>query len=581
LLYATRHNHGESHRFFVQHVQVEEAKRENVFLLLSEREKLRYMQETERSIHEFISHSVAAMRGDEKALEGTLNAWLQWKGAVMEAQGKHLEAVVASGNEDIKNVFDELTQVRREITRLQRTWRPDTAFAEVGKLLVVSEGRKEELEARLSSMSHAFSISKRSDRADQRSISRLLPNDSAYLDFARIHSYDFDKKIWDKPRYVVFVLRPGENPALALVDLGDAETVDRHVGDYLKAMSSARTGFVPSKKALDAASTQLYTLLFRPIEQLLVGRQHLFISPDGNLNLIPFEILQDDKGAYPMDSARISYVAAGRDIARFEDQESIRTGAMALILADPNYDFGLSEDEIRRSRDQGQDGSAVPAKAYELSYFARLPHTREEAEKIQQILTERMHIPVTNYLDDKALESVLQTVEPPSIMHLATHGYFIAREEVEQGSPVLDPGQTLLRDNPMLRSGLALTGVNLSLREGRDEGVFSAAKVMGLQLIGTDLVVLSACETGLGDVQSGEGVFGLKRAFILSGAKAVVLSLWSVPSKETMELMTTFYTLWADGKSKAEALRLAKLEMKNKKANPFFWGAFILVGNPE
>jgi len=124
----------------------------------------------------------------------------------------------------------------------------------------------------------------------------------------------------------------------------------------------------------------------------------------------------------------------------------------------------------------------------------------------------------------------------------------------------------------MLRSGLALTGVNLSmLREGKDEGIMSAAKVMGLRLTGTDLVVLSACETGLGDVQSGEGVFGLKRAFILSGAKAVILSLWSVPSKETMELMTMFYSLMADGKSKAEALRQAKLALMKTKANPFFW----------
>ncbi len=112
------------------------------------------------------------------------------------------------------------------------------------------------------------------------------------------------------------------------------------------------------------------------------------------------------------------------------------------------------------------------------------------------------------------------------------------------------------------------------------ETIMSAEKVMGPRLTGKELVVLSACEAGLDDVQIGESVFGLKWAFILSGAKAVVLSCWSVPSKEDMELMSRFYSLMADGKPKAEALRLAKLELMKKKPNPFYWGVFILAGNP-
>jgi CHAT domain-containing protein len=109
----------------------------------------------------------------------------------------------------------------------------------------------------------------------------------------------------------------------------------------------------------------------------------------------------------------------------------------------------------------------------------------------------------------------------------------------------------------------------------------SAEKILGLRLKGTEIVVLSACETGVGGVRSGEGVFGLKRAFILSGAKTIVMSLWSVPSEETTELMTKFYTLMSEGKTKAEALRQAKIDMMKKKGNPFYWGAFVLVGKPE
>lgn len=221
--------------------------------------------------------------------------------------------------------------------------------------------------------------------------------------------------------------------------------------------------------------------------------------------------------------------------------------------------------------------SPPPVKTGGLSSFARLPDTKKEADTIQRILTQRMNIAVNTFQDNKARESVLSAAESPIIVHLATHGYFLAKEE---SGRTTDPGDAMLRDNPMLRSGIVFAGVNLSLKEGKDDGIMNAEKVMGLRLMGTDLVVLSACETGLGDVLLGEGVFGLKRAFILSGAKSVILSLWSVPSPETMELMTRFYELMAEGKPKSEALKQSKLELMKKRPNPFYWGAFILVGNP-
>ena len=189
--------------------------------------------------------------------------------------------------------------------------------------------------------------------------------------------------------------------------------------------------------------------------------------------------------------------------------------------------------------------------------------------------------------------------ETPIILHLATHGYFLKDEELkgsgdirgiaiksredfagnEEINPVLSETEGI--ENPMLRSGIVFSGVNASLKAGRDEGMVSAEKILGLNLKGTDLVVLSACETGVGDVKNGEGVFGLKRAFILSGAKTLVMSLWSVPSAETTEIMTEFYTLISEGKSKSDALRQAKLDMMKKKKNPFYWGAFVLTGKPE
>jgi CHAT domain-containing protein len=140
-------------------------------------------------------------------------------------------------------------------------------------------------------------------------------------------------------------------------------------------------------------------------------------------------------------------------------------------------------------------------------------------------------------------------------------------------------------ENPLLRSGLALAGANTWLQNGllpeeTEDGILTAEDVSGMDLSNTDMVVLSACETGLGEVLTGEGVFGLRRSFVLAGAKTLVMSLWKVPDKQTQELMIDFYHRMMSGTSRAEALRQAQLAVKEKYPNPYFWGAFICQGNP-
>ena len=137
----------------------------------------------------------------------------------------------------------------------------------------------------------------------------------------------------------------------------------------------------------------------------------------------------------------------------------------------------------------------------------------------------------------------------------------------------------------MLRSGLALAGVNTWLRAGvppaeAEDGLLTAEDVSGLDLLATELVVLSACETGLGMVHAGEGVFGLRRAFVLAGARTLVMSLWKVPDQQTQELMEEFYRRILDGQPRADALREAQLAMKAKYPDPLYWGAFICQGDP-
>jgi CHAT domain-containing protein len=189
---------------------------------------------------------------------------------------------------------------------------------------------------------------------------------------------------------------------------------------------------------------------------------------------------------------------------------------------------------------------------------------------------------------EAALEASLKNLASPKIVHIATHGFFLPDQERDKSGP--DDGNQWGRlshgfENPLLRSGLALAGINTWITHGdmlptAEDGVLTAEDVVSLDLRNTELVVLSACETGLGEVQVGEGVFGLRRAFILAGAKTLVMSLWKVPDQQTQDLMIDFYHRILAGEPRAEALRQAQLAMKQKYPEPLYWGAFICQGDP-
>jgi len=591
LLYAITNKAFESHMMFTRGITIEDRERENVFLLFSEKQKLNYITQTGNSIYIFITHTAQYMQLDNRAAKDTLDAWLRWKGAVMEAQGRYINAAMFSENPEIRKKFEDLTFIREAVARLQISGPGKMNIEEYKKRFEELDRKKESLESELNRLSKDFALEKVVGRADTKTISEVLVKkgkDCVYIDFANIYPYDFKENKFAKSRYLAFMLLPGKEPLVKLTDISDTEPIDTHIRAYLEEMRRAKEyGELPRERILKAEAKAIYEKVIKPIESEIKGKKHLYISPDGNLNLIPFEVLLDSEGKYLMEDHSITYVAAGRDIMRFTDT-TVAQGD-GLIMADPDYDMGLQE-KTQVAKTMGIIETRGPAPitrdAKDLR-FKRLPDTKKEANVVEKILRESYKTNVRNYQDKKALEEVLMTAKEPRVLHLATHGYFLKDEEVKHEpkmgflSSDIDRMVDIGIENPMLRSGIVLAGVNASLKEGRDDGVVSAEKILGLRLKGTDLVVLSACDTGVGDVKSGEGVFGLKRSFILSGAKTVVMSLWSIPSKETTELMTDFYTLMAKGKTKAEALREARLNLMKRKPNPFYWGAFVMVGNPN
>jgi CHAT domain-containing protein len=238
--------------------------------------------------------------------------------------------------------------------------------------------------------------------------------------------------------------------------------------------------------------------------------------------------------------------------------------------------------------------------------FDRLPGTRAEVETIHALLGPDQG---ALYTDKDAREAILMQCDAPRMVHLATHGFFLEDQELpdvggdglsraltfgslplSSPSPTASPAPSGSKrfENPLLRSGIVLAGANTAIgADGHARGIVTAEKILGLNLRGTEMVVLSACETGLGDVQAGEGVFGLRRAFTQAGAKSLVMSLWSVPDQETQELMVQFYRyLLTDSMSRSQALRQAALqqirivEERYGFPHPLYWGAFVFMGEP-
>jgi CHAT domain-containing protein len=393
-----------------------------------------------------------------------------------------------------------------------------------------------------------------------------------------------------------------------MIDLGFAQPIDSLILAYRQEIKNVTNLGVRQREDAEQRVTsitqKLYCLLFAPIKAALLDSGTIYCASDGLLHLLPFEILVDDNGKYLMESYQFNYLGSGRDLLRFS--EVSKTGAM-YVFAHPNFDGKPAIEAAKKESLLAAGELVLPSENVQRSRdwrggkFTPLDGTVAEAHAIQSLfnLNERQM-----FFDLKASEENLLSLKSPWRLHIATHGFFlndiasIASFDQSLTSFIsTDFNQPRLQqavakwENPLLRSGLALAGAN-TIGQKQDstqtyDGIATAYEISGMNLQGTDLVVLSACETGLGEVQNGEGVFGLRRTFQLAGAQTVVMSLWKVPDNETKELMIDFYTRLKNGEGKSQALRNAQLAMMRKQkekyglAHPYFWGAFICAGNPE
>ena len=593
LLYGSTGEYAKSLTHFRELLKGRQYFIDNVFSYASEVQKFKYIER-----YPLINHalfSLAIIYNTDEAKRSALEMTLRGKAAVIDALSADKKAAYSSYDEKVIRKYERLSEVCGEIATLILSVAeyPDPEiYRDRLRTLSIT---KDSLETELSKDCSEFKEELITRRFTVDDVANTLPPGSVLCEYIRYEPLDYKKIGNDKEksgpaRYLVFTL--DHSGTITLNDLGDAGEIDSLITLARKRIYKAREEVhsplvVESEEKLTEITGKLYEIIIAPLESYLNDKTDIFISPDGQLNLLPFEILPCPDGQYLIEKHNISYLSSGKDLIRFQKRQS--TSNWALIMADPDFDLSQGDlAEHERKTSSKPSSFFVPTEYLRAlneclgESFSPLHYSRQEADSIAKTLSSA-GLRVKSYLGADALESVLKEIAaPPRVLHIATHGFFCTYPDYTESH---------IRKNPLLRSGLALACANRVMAGERqfdrqaEDGRLTGLEASGLNLVGTEVVTLSACETGLGEVRSGEGVFGLRRAFQRAGAQTVIMSLWKVPDKETCDLMTGFYSNWTAGRTKKEAFRKAVLEVlrtcrkEYEAAHPLLWGGFVVLGD--
>ena len=557
-----------------QSLEIEEANLDLNLLTLAESQRQAYVATVNGSINQVLSVHLRHNLDNTDAAQLALTTLLRRKGRILDTAANSLQSLRQQVTPADQALLDDLSTVRSQLSTLlyhASDLPTDTYKAEFARL----KAEENRLEATLVRRSAAFRVE--SESVTIEAVQAQIPDNTMLVELVRYRPYNFDnpQERWGASRYAAYLLSSTGTPQA--VDLGEAEAIDRAVADFSRAL---RNPTFPS----DEAAQSLYGLIVSPLQAQLGSTQHLLISPDGQLNQIPFEALLDSQQRFLIESYQISYLTSGRDLLKL--QIDVPHQQPPLLIAAPDYDDSTavaanSRSTNRRSSDLSQ------------LRFGDLPGTAAEAAAIAPLLG------VTALTGDRATENLLKQADSPQILHIATHGFFLADlpevAPIDFGAPLglnLRAGIAVVGnqnreirfpgpvENPLLRSGLALAGANRR-DSGDEDGILTALEAASLDLYGTQLVVLSACETGLGDVANGEGVYGLRRSLGIAGAESQMISLWQVSDRATESLMVNYYEALLAGGGRSDALRQVQLDMlqSERYAHPYYWAAFIVSGD--
>ncbi|NEU84560.1 CHAT domain-containing tetratricopeptide repeat protein, partial [Nostoc sp. UIC 10630] len=541
--------------FFTQGVRVEE---HNLTLNLAvgfERQKRDYVNTISDSTNAIISLHLNSATNNPKATRLALNTVLQRKGRILDVLTNSQKILRQRLDPESQSLFKNLINAQSQLSHLHLFYNYNEQYrTQVTQL----ETQIKQLEDQLSRRSEEFRT--QSQPITLETIQKLIPGDAALVELVQYQPFNpkpSPDKRFGKPRYAVYILSAkGETKG---IDLGDTETIQKTIElfrDNLLYPGADITQVKQSARDLDK-------ILMQPVRKLLGNTRKILLSPDSALNLIPFEALVDENNRYLVENYSFTYLTSGRDLLRLQNHSPSQQPP--VLIADPNFN---RPGELVARQPNANNIDAKNTRSIDLSQrvFSPLPGTAEEAKAISTLLKVK---PLTGA---KATEGAVKQVKSPRILHIATHGFF-------EKAPA-NKEKTTLDENPLLLSGLVFAGVK-PRQSGGEDGILTALETTTLNLAGTKLAVLSACDTALGNIRAGEGIYGLRRALVIAGSESQMISLWKVDDDASKELMVAYYKKLLDNQGRSEALRQTQLEMLKGEMyqHPYYWAAFIPSGD--
>jgi len=514
--------------------------RHNNFFVLDTSQKKQYLSANERMIDNLLHYTnkyqqtLLKNRTPQQAIQlvqTTLNDWLAYKGSILDSENRLVSFAKTSKDPAIQQKYQQLVTLKQSYSTLNQSYPSEKQQEAWKQQLKQHKTQIAALERDITQTDPRFKDKKALQKITSKAIANGLNEKELYIDYGRTGS-----------SYYLFTIDHDNRISFTAFSKKDSKTIDQQIALFTDDIDAIITDNKKSndlRKGSQAILGQLFQLLIPPtLATKIANKDRLIISPDRALHLLPFGALYNQSNKqYLVQQKDIRYIANGKEFVRLSHQQqqsqTIKNNKV-VIFANPDFGEGMA--------------------------FAPLPGTKIEAEAIIDILESSSNI--RYYSGKNASEANLLSIHQPAILHIATTGFFNA------DTP-----------NSILQSGLILAGANASIARGRGEGIVTALDLSGLDLKGTELVVLSACDTGKIDPSHTNGVSGLTKAFMQAGSKLVIVSLWQIADKETAELMQTFYQKSKDnGSQYASALKHSKLVMIKKGLHPYYWAGFVLHG---
>jgi CHAT domain-containing protein/Tfp pilus assembly protein PilF len=543
---------------------------ESTFPVLTEEEKAKfYYNNIKPGFEKYYSFALDYQNIDPAIWGEVYDHQINSKAAIMYATEKVKQAIHDSKDTLLIREYENWQAQKELIAKLySQNQRPE----KIDSLQIIADRIEKELTRR----SSVFAKQIARKRVTWVDIQNALKEDEAAMEVIRFNRYapDASGKFKDEVNYALLFVTKKTKTQPDLVMLTNGNEMENKLLNYYR-----------NNIKFTMEDTRSYKFLVEPITAYLAKNQirKLFISPDGIYNQFNVNTIKNPtNGKFAIDEYDLRIVTNSRDIlekktVKSNSQSSLLIGFPKFTMAENAEASGAVTRSVTRGGNlsRGLRGGLLRQLRGDAG-IAVLPGTQIEINQIAK-LSPNPEI----FMEDMASEGLIKQVISPMVLHIATHGYFLNDEDFDQNT---SGEKSTYVPSPLLKSGIILAGAEDFLKTGvpvndeGDDGVLTAYEAMNLNLEDTELVVLSACETGLGVVKNGEGVYGLQRAFRMAGAKTLIMSLWQVDDAATQQLMSLFYSERPKFTDPHEAFRSAQMKLKEKFPHPFYWGAFIMVG---